>query len=294
MTAQKKVTPKYVAFSIRDIPHSLGLTLFKDVMWNHTVVLFAVRRTPRGLDRIPAGTGTLVSYLDRRYVLTAHHVWHKLLSKADYVGIFVKPSAGLYQIERRFLDPIVVGRYIPGHAERGPDLALIPLGPPDISRLEANKVFYSLDIREKRLQKAAPKYNFGLWFVVGAPAELNEVTPHGICLAIRAYGSVLRASYIRNGFDYFDFSLDHPDRPTMPSSFAGLSGGGLWHVHLSPSRSTGKISIRGKPTLEGVIFYEEFEARGIGFIRCHGRRSLYRKLLSTLKRPMYRKRFSPH
>ncbi len=287
MPATKKMKPGFSAFSIRDIPTDLCLKLFKDVVWNYTVVLFSVHKTPSGWVRNPAGSGTLISYSGKKYILTAYHAWHKSLRNADYVGIFVKPNSSLYQIERRLLTPIMIGRYPPTHPRRGPDLALIPLGLPNVSCLQANKVFYNISIRGDMSLKASPKCNFGLWFVAGAPAELHKTTPHGICLAIRAYGSVLRASHIRNGFDYFDFSLDHPDRPSMPSTFAGLSGGGLWHVHLNRSRSTGKISFRGNPTLEGVIFYEEFEAKGIGYIRCHGRRSIYRKLLSTIRRPRH-------
>jgi hypothetical protein len=58
--------------------------------WIYTVTLFALSHTPEGDLLSLAGTGTLVAYGDAHYNLTAAHVWHEVLKKADKVGITLR------------------------------------------------------------------------------------------------------------------------------------------------------------------------------------------------------------
>ncbi len=58
--------------------------------WIYTVTLFALSHTPEGDLLSLAGTGTLVAYGDAHYILTAAHVWHEVLKKADKVGITLR------------------------------------------------------------------------------------------------------------------------------------------------------------------------------------------------------------
>jgi hypothetical protein len=58
--------------------------------WIYTVALFALFHTPEGDLLSLAGTGTLVASGDGHYILTAAHVWHEVLKKADKVGITLR------------------------------------------------------------------------------------------------------------------------------------------------------------------------------------------------------------
>jgi hypothetical protein len=53
---------------------------------------------------------------------------------------------------------------------------------------------------------------------------------------------------------------------------------------MTKSASTGEVSWRGQASLEGVAFYQGFTAEHRGFIRCHGRKSIYVQAMGTRRR----------
>ena len=78
----------------------------------------------------------------------------------------------------------------------------------------------------------------------------------------RAYWSRIVEVRDRGGFDYLDFDLEGPDDLSLPASYEGMSGAGLWLVRKGALDS---------PLLIGVAFYQSSDRR---FIRCHGPKSL--------------------
>ncbi len=99
----------------------------------------------------------------------------------------------------------------------------------------------------------------------------------------RALFSGVRQTHWRNGYDYLDLSakLELPD---VPSSFGGVSGGGLWEVGLSMTKS-GTISWDGKRQFRGVAFWQSSPCNGRRVIRCQGPLSIFEKAWGLLALP---------
>jgi hypothetical protein len=95
--------------------------------------------------------------------------------------------------------------------------------------------------------------------------------------------SAIEKRHWRGTYDYYDAAVREISSGEVPGSFGGVSGGGLWHIHLRPSQSTGKFS--WDRSLIGLAFYQSPVRRDCRFIRCHGRRSLYVKALGSLALP---------
>lgn len=89
------------------------------------------------------------------------------------------------------------------------------------------------------------------------------------------FGSRIVGAAERDGFDYLDLAIKGNMRPAL-RSVGGVSGAALWRCNLKRS----PMGVEGDHyALEGVAFYEEIDAEGSGFIRCHGRGSIYRQAL---------------
>jgi hypothetical protein len=59
-----------------------------------------------------------------------------------------------------------------------------------------------------------------------------------------------------NGFDYIELGCDRSSSASVPDSFGGVSGGGVWKVEIdSPDGSAGS-EILGEVILCGVAFYQ--------------------------------------
>ncbi|GAB4237209.1 MAG: hypothetical protein Kow0032_22830 [Methyloligellaceae bacterium] len=84
-----------------------------------------------------------------------------------------------------------------------------------------------------------------------------------------------------NGFDLIDFEIVDDPNFNLPSTFAGMSGGGLWRVSYNRA-ANGKNPILDK-YLIGVAFYESALCEGRRTIRCHGPRSVYSSLIDVIR-----------
>ena len=83
----------------------------------------------------------------------------------------------------------------------------------------------------------------------------------------------------RGLFDYYDMDAD--ENAQIPTSYAGMSGGGLWQVTVRQTPD-GNI-VPGRHLFCGVSFYEGVRSNGIKFMRCHGRRSVYEHCFKAVK-----------
>jgi hypothetical protein len=96
----------------------------------------------------------------------------------------------------------------------------------------------------------------------------------------------------RQGWDYLELGLGHEDTADIGPSFGGVSGGGVWRVPIYRNRndSPGKEFFRDM-TLCGVAFYEEDRGRGDRyFIRAHGPRSIYERLVARVREELGQKK----
>ena len=80
----------------------------------------------------------------------------------------------------------------------------------------------------------------------------------------------------RGEYDYLT-PLAKTTLPNVPSSFKGVSGGGLWQIGLSKKLSTGEIFWGGELHFLGVAFWEKPVPPHHIAIRCHGPVSIFEK-----------------
>jgi hypothetical protein len=266
-----------VGIPIRNIPQSvlnevvLGLQQF-------LVVLFFLRPQNSEPQVRFIGSGTLVEIQGTHHILTAAHVWHKT-EGARQIGLVLAASRSRFMMPREAISVKLLWDH--KHPEWGPDLALLQLTPSIVPTIAAQKSFLNLTYQRTTLATHPPATEKGLWAVAGLVGELSKVQRHSaertiIATApVRALFSAVQETHQHGGYDYLDLSakLKLSD---VPSSFGGLSGGGLWEVGLSMSKS-GTISWDERRHLRGVAFWQSRLSDGRRVIRCHGPRSIFKR-----------------
>lgn len=229
---------------------------------------YTVALLPMSQDQVigPGATGTLVSFLDSHYLLTAAHVWEEHLKKALRVAITLKEK-----VDHRYLiDSKLFAQFGPTKPgswnEWGPDIALLCIPPTDASAIMAlgSGVFYNLskprqiprgNYIEERLLMGLPKV---LGKYEGPRAELYI---NGIFLDADIHPPVCRA-----GFDFKDLDVSYEG---ALEEFGGVSGGGLWRIFYHKPAGTGEIE--SFKVLDGVAF---FHIASQCVVRCHGPKSI--------------------
>ena len=223
------------------------------------------------------GSGTFVEIEGTHHVLTAAHVWHET-KDAEEIGFALTAYPSAFAIPR---DAITV-KTLWGHEnpEWGPDLAILELPRPFVSTIRAHKSF--LNLTQQRATLAAhPLALVRCWAVTGMVGQFSEVQTRQAAniveanIQARAFFSVIQQTYQRDGYDYFDAGAK-VELPGAPSSFGGVSGGGLWEIGLSMTKS-GKISWDGKRYFRGVAFWQSPLSDGRRVIRCHGPKSIFER-----------------
>lgn len=242
------------------------------------------------------GSGTLVSIGSTRAILTADHVL-EALPKTGYVGlIFPSRFDNSPQAAPR-LPPKIPVDYLEkkrvGIGEReaeGPDIGLLVLPDSIISQynIRFTKNFYNLAKRRTRVVENPWPIDSGIWALVGVPAEWTEdAGPEaGFARVMKGRGLIglvgVNKEYERGGFDYLECVANYNAAYEGPSGFGGCSGGGLWHMRRG-TKERGQIVIKGKDTLlSGVAFYQSDCVDDKRIIRCHGRRSIYQRVIDAL------------
>ena len=117
--------------------------------------------------------------------------------------------------------------------------------------------------------------------MVGAPAETSDLTdPSDLEFTQTVHWVAVRNPLDRGGFDYID-AVVPLDAAGLPSTFGGVSGGGLWQIRLA--RDGDKWSWI-TPLLQGCAFYETPPSDGKRALRCHGPKSVYHEGIDAVRR----------
>ena len=227
------------------------------------------------------GSGTLVTIGDATAILTADHVLAKLRDPIralfpsrldDSPGSTPGPARTLQHSEKR---TVARGR----NEARGPDLGLLVVLKSEVPHA---KEFYNLTKHaDYVLSEPRPNDESG-WVLVGAPAKWTTMDePHSGFASVKEQRVLIGVTDIqrefeRDGFDYIDILSNSA---AGPKSFGGCSGGGLWQVRIAKTMS-GEIDIKN-PILSGVAFYQCKSPPHN--LRCHGRRSVYRKVIQAFQ-----------
>lgn len=226
------------------------------------------------------GAGTLVYTQGLHCILTAEHVL-KVLKPTDRVGFVPSfsgtPSALSY--EYNHLDIHLIAR---GTVDsEGPDLGVIVLSDSQLGFLKATKTFYNLDARVQRFAGKYLSLDQGFWFTCGMLGEtqVHQKSEHHSLASLGFHAHCGAAANpdvypSTSSYDYLEVRVPYESASdSLPESFGGLSGGGLWQV---PMKRTSKDTIEAvEYVLSGVIFYQTAIENGVRRLRCHGRRTVY-------------------
>jgi|SRR6266850_4486385 len=223
----------------------------------------------------PAGTGTLVSFRDSHYFLTATHVWEEALKISDWIRIPLKENSPCrFAISPKEI--VSYGAPIPARwNEWGPDITLLRIPPERVGSFTAvGRPFYPLSIkRELRIDCC-----FETTFLMGAPAlrgkfttesAIPELQGMNVLLGTGLYSSTELSNVLRSQSDFLDVLID-TTQPDVAANFEGVSGGGLWKVYIFKAPD-GKIQTF--KILAGVAFWQDPLNSSL-LIRCHGPQSI--------------------
>lgn len=272
--------------SIRDLPEAL-LSRLTSRLHVYSTALFRVWISEEGL-RLASliGSGTFVTIRGNHGILTAQHV-PDLLRPGDSLGLSAAREGEEHAmvVQRSSLRVIEVA---PRELDEfGPDLAFIVMADwDDVATVKAAKAFHPLDPDASELLHSPPPLDGGIWFFCGAPGEVvrDEPSASGF-LAVKSFKDLCLAggptvACQRGEFDYFD--LDAESTAEIPSSFGGMSGGGLWQV-TATTEANGQI-VPFRYLFSGVNFYQGVRSNGLRYMRCHGRRSVYEHAFRAVSR----------
>src|SRR3990172_9470784 len=247
---------EYSEVKIGDLPHELNEAILQAIAM-YTVAFLRVESNGEIHRADLLGSGVLVSTGNSRAILTAHHVVREL-PRVGRLGILLEPTRLPHTVDTRGLAFVEIARGADDAI--GPDLGAVILAPPIVSAIAAKKNFYNLDLQCKRQLQSPPELRDGAWFAQGFLEEGTLVTadPEGQGLRKAFYhfsgvGGPDDSPQIGD-YDYFEFPVSQAGRPAAPRRWGGMSGGGLWQVPLK--REGGQL-VHQKPTLSGVVFYQQ-------------------------------------
>ena len=224
------------------------------------------------------GSGTLVEIEGSSYILTAAHVWHAT-RRVELIGLVLTDQQSSFMMPR---ESICAKELWSGKlSEWGPHIALLRLPSPVVLTISAHKSFLNLSLQKESLPSCPPTTENGFWAVTGMVGEFSEVQKHPETRTLEghihgeAFFSAVQQTHEHNGYDYFDLGANLK-LPGVPSSFCGVSGGGLWDIKLSLTKSN-EISWDEKRYFRGVAFWQSESSNDQRMIRCHGPKSIFEK-----------------
>ncbi len=225
-------------------------------------------------------SGTLVRLNEMDGILTARHVWTAIAGGAN-LALLV--GGAPYYLDRRVLRGLgpKADATLPDGGASVPDIVFVRLPPRARGDIEASdKVFYSVDLR-RAVAGIDILDGRGLWILAGSPQALAK--PDTGMVASFLYDTTMAKHTKSGGWDYLLVNLDLPENPSLPRTYGGVSGGGVWRVLFSVSEDNSIFSLEDEARdiiLSGVAFYQtELEGRQI---IAHGPTSVYRILSGHL------------
>lgn len=229
----------------KDIPQAL-LDDLTGTLEPYVVALMGLARQGHPDPLQLLGSGTLVMIGAGRYVITAAHVWDAAEEYPTVCPVLTSEYLSTFQIPREHLNAHVLR--VSAFGESGPDLALVALPSYAIGRIEAHKSFLNL-ARQRDAFFSEPRpvsLDRGLWAITGAPIELStkrsQFEPqeeHEVSLVGGPFFGGATDIFESEGWDYIEVGANLK-LPGGPSSFRGLSGGGLWNALLSRPAAGGR------------------------------------------------------
>jgi len=190
------------------------------------------------------GSGTLVSAGNASAILTAEHVIN-VLPKQETLGLLLWSGSNPNTVDTAGLHFMRVARGADDAV--GPDLGAAILSPSTASSIAAQKSFYNLDRRREWMLTNPPSDDDGFWVFNGFVRERTTEELQSSLYVKRffylcAFGGADSAPEV-DGFEYFQCPVSIEGRKVSPQSFGGMSGGGLWQIGITRSK-TGELARR--------------------------------------------------
>lgn len=233
-------------------------------------------------DGTPAGTGTLVRFGEVYGILTAAHVLSELPT-GGAIGIVTFRN----KVERTKINMAQTERCsirADSYGPDGPDIGFLRLAREGTGWLEAISSFYNLKQSPDFLAtiKAVPYFDA----LLGVVAEKTDDGPQDLArnMVMKRINALFCSGFVTGehnvgGYDLLDFDPSFEDEAQRPTSFQGVSGGGLWRLHASEDRRR-VLGVK----LVGVAFYETSPVDGRRFLRCHGPATIYGPLVDCIRK----------
>jgi len=267
---------------IHPIPSEILEPISNELFW-YSIGLLKLEKGKDGEEAEILGSGTLIEIDGLFGILTAHHVTRDI-RKISEIGLVISSDITDYTIKTKYLGVIDIGESRKRSA--GPDLSLITLPNSEIGILKAKKSFFNISQKREDVLTNPLELDVGVWVLFGFVEEktVTEEPKYGYTHVKGFYGlfgfTGITKYYEQEGYDFWEVGVDYKFNSTLPNTFGGTSGGGLWQVHVAGSKKDG-FQIQ-KRILMGVAFYETEIKNNIRYIRCNGPRSIYeisRKIL---------------
>jgi hypothetical protein len=269
--------PTTEKLSITELP-ATTIDTACDYIAQYTVALNRVFRRNGNQDSQLVGTGTLVNVEGLDCILTADHVL-EVFRESDELSL-MSSFKGEPRGHQFLLSHLGIHRIARGSSvEAGPDVGLIVLPQQSIGALRSEKVFYNVSKRAERFAGTYLPCDYGFWFNCGLVGETEKILPPlPNILSMKGYeglcGASANPSESDDGvFDYLEVRVDYGGRTDLPSTFGGMSGGGLWQVLLRRT-SNGNIEPEDY-ILSGLAFFQTEVEHQTRRLRCHGRKTVY-------------------
>ena len=267
---------------IEDIPMAV-LDQVENGLRHYSVPILALWKRKPVPDFRLIGSGTLMDVAGKGYILTAAHVWNAAAG-ADSLQVLMKAGRARVEIPRADISARTIWNR-DGPEEWGPDLAFLEIPPQQLGALRARKSFLNFEHQLADLAENPPQIEKGLWAQYGVVDEFSDVNVDiknkqlNAELVTRAFFGGVTQTHSIDGFDYYDTRADLW-LDGVPSSFGGVSGGGLWQIGLSISKA-GDISWDEKRHFRGVAFWQSSAINEQRIVRFHGPTSIFERARSV-------------
>lgn len=268
----------YAEFPLSDLPDTLITTSCSLITKFSTglIKISKYKSSPSEIMRL-IGSGTFIIIDDKKFgILTAHHVAAEF-SNMDELGLFVSPEnqEHMFSIPVQHLRIVNIGA--PGKDPK-PDLSVIILPDAVVPTIRGSKSFYPI-----RKESYHPELDSEIirdpFFICGVPeiGTKDAKSRKGI-KTLKSFQLLCGPTgvlkyYSVDKFDYFEVGVEYNSKFSLPETFGGVSGGGVWRVPIL-ILPNGEVTAKNH-YLCGCVFYQTEKKANKRNLLCHGPKSIY-------------------